>query len=152
MKGIMKSLLVFGMVFLFAFGFVGCKPEEAQANLTFSYSLKTSQEGTLPLRLEISVEEAQSGCTLLQLMQDAKDGGKLDFEESGGMITSINGVANPADFSCCWMLYTSDAEMANNAWGTITVEGETLGLAIVGANALVVLEGEIYVWEYVTFE
>ena len=151
MKGIMRSLLVFGMALSLAFGFVGCKSKEAQANLTFSYSLKISQEGTLPLRLEISVEKAQYACTLLQLMQDAKDDGKLAFEENGDMITSINGVANPADFSCCWMLYTSDAEMANNAWGTITVEGETLGSAIVGAESLPVVEGEIYVWEYVKF-
>ncbi len=143
--------MVFGIALLFAFGFVGCKPKEAQANLTFSYSLTMSQEGTLPLRLEISVEEAKYDCTLLQLMQDAKDDGKLDFEENGGMITSINGTANAADFSACWMLYTSDSELSNTQGGTITWNGQTLGMAIVGASDLPVTVGMVYVWEYQTF-
>ena len=89
---------------------------------------------------------------LADVMEDAKVcGNGLTFETSGGMITSINGVANPADFSYCWMLYTSDEEMANNAWGTIVVNDKTLGSAIVGAESLPVIEGAMYVWEYVKF-
>ncbi len=151
MKRIMRSLLAFALAFLFAFGFVGCKPKETQANLMFSYSLKMSQEGTFPLHLEISVIEAQYDCTLLQLMQDAKDDGKLDFEENGGMITSINGIENLMDFSACWMLYTSDAEFSNAQWGTIKYNDKTLNSAIVGVRDLPIAKGEIYVWEYQSF-
>ena len=88
---------------------------------------------------------------LTDVMDRAKLSGELTFESSAGFITSINGVENTADFSACWMLYTSDAEMANSEWGTITVGEQTLGSAIVGAEALEVLEGALYVWEYVTF-
>ena len=55
------------------------------------------------------------------------------------------------DFSHCWMLYTSDGEMSNAAWGEIEYNGEKLGSAVLGADALPVLEGQVYVWYYQAF-
>jgi hypothetical protein len=84
-------------------------------------------------------------------MERAKTDGDLTYEISGGMVTSIEGKANAADFSACWMLYTSDVEMSNAEWGTITVGEKTLGSAIVGAEALPIVAGELYVWSYQSF-
>lgn len=103
-------------------------------------------------RVVISVEETDGKATLLDCMETLKQGeNNFTYTMSNGMVTSINGVDNPADFSKCWMLYTSDAEMANTSWGSLEYNGKTLGSAIVGAEALDVMAGEIYVWEYVAF-
>ena len=89
--------------------------------------------------------------TLLNLMVQLKSEGAIDFTLNNGMVTSINGKENPADFSSCWMLYTSDAEMANTEWGEIEYKGEKLGGAVVGADFLPAVEGEVYVWYYQAF-
>ena len=102
-------------------------------------------------RVVISVTDAGKNCTLLDCMEKLKQSEEnFTFEYAGGMITSINGVVNPVDFSKCWMSYTSDAEMANTAWGTVEYNGATLGSAIVGADSLVIIDGAIYVWEFVS--
>ena len=49
------------------------------------------------------------------------------------------------------MLYTSDAELSNTAWGEVEYNGAKLGGAIVGAGELPVAEGQIYVWSYQGF-
>ncbi len=89
--------------------------------------------------------------TLMSAMEYLKDEGELTFETRDKMITSINGKANAADFSSCWMLYTSATEKANTEWGTYEYDGKTLGSAILGAENLDVFVGEIYVWVYTTF-
>ena len=61
----------------------------------------------------IKVNEAEGFATLLDAMNYLKNEGELAFEITGGMVTSIEGKANPADWSACWMVYTSDTEMAN---------------------------------------
>ena len=70
-------------------------------------------------------------------------------KDASGMITGINGKENPADWSYCWMLYTSDTELSNNEWGSVEYEGEMLGSAMLGAESLPIAVGEIYVWSYV---
>ena len=84
-------------------------------------------------------------------MEMLREDGKIEFAISGGMVTEINGKANTADFSSCWMLYTSDAELSNTEWGTVSYEENSYGSAIVGAEALPVVNGEIYVWAYQSF-
>ena len=103
-------------------------------------------------RVVISVGDIGGNATLLDCMEHlSKLYEDFTFTMKSGMVTSINGVENTEDFSSCWMVYTSDAEMANAAWGTIDYNGATLGSAVVGADALTVITGEIYVWEYVGF-
>ena len=104
-----------------------------------------------PARVVISVTETDGKATVLDCMEYLKGREEnFTYEIANGMITSINGVENPADFSRCWMIYTSDAEMANASW-TTEYNGETLGSAIVGAETLDVIAGGIYVWDYVSF-
>ena len=135
--------------------FVGCVkfgPSPDPADVT--YTIEKVSEHRVIIYIE-DVAEVNSiygvQWMLADVMEDAKVCGELSYESSNGMITSINGVKNMADFSACWMLYTSDKELADNAWGTITIGEETIGSAMVGAESLPVLEGAIYVWEYTSF-
>lgn len=99
----------------------------------------------------IKINETEGFATLLDAMTYLKDEGELTFELTGSMVSSIEGKANPADWSACWMLYTSDTEMSNTEWGTITYEGNTYGSAILGAESLTVSPSQYYVWSYDTF-
>ena len=88
---------------------------------------------------------------LIDYMEKLKEKGQLEFTVSDGMITSINGIDNPADFSSCWMLYTSDEECANAAWGTVDYEGKLYGSAISGAEALKIKPDQLYIWVFKSF-
>ena len=72
-------------------------------------------------------------------------------KDASGMLTGINGKENPADWSYCWMLYTSDAELSSSEWGSVEYAGQTLGSAVLGAESLPVAAGEVYVWVYTKF-
>ena len=111
-------------------------------------TIEVSTDDMVAIRvLDIYADE-----TLLNVMVELKSRGLIDFDlNQGMMVTSINGKANPADWSYCWMLYTSDTEMANNAWGEVEYQGEKLGSAVVGADFLPAVEGEVYVWYYQSF-
>lgn len=123
-------------VFLTAALFVGCKKEPVTLNGDF---------------VVITAEEDADGKTLLAYMNELKEEEKLSFEISDGMVTSIDGKSNAADFSACWMLYTSDSENANEAWGVVEYEDKSYGSATLGAESLIVKEGEVYIWWYQTF-
>ena len=97
----------------------------------------------------IKVEKAEDNAMLIEVMEYLQEQNALAFEAQGGMVTSLNKKANGAN--TIWMLYTSDEEMANTVWGTYEYNGEMLGSAIVGAEALPVVDGEIYVWAYQEF-
>ncbi len=103
--------------------------------------------------VSIFVQEggAEEGTTLLSVMKALKEEGKLTFSEESGMLTEMIGKKNALDYSACWMLYTSDAKMTNDEWGTVTHKEKTYGSAILGANTLEVVEGETYLWQYQTF-
>ena len=59
---------------------------------------------------------------LLDVMNELQAKGELSFEvDATKMVTSINGKENPADWSACWMLYTSDADFSNETYGTYDV-------------------------------
>ena len=92
-----------------------------------------------------------SEITLMEYMSTLKDKGELEFIIKDGMITSINGIDNPADYSSCWMLYTSDADNSNAAWGTIEYEGKEYGSAISGAETLKIKADQLYIWVYKSF-
>ena len=101
-----------------------------------------------------TTEEALDGKTdmlLIDYMNDLVASGELTCTVSDGMVTSINGIENPADFSSCWMLYTSDAENANAAWGTVEYEGVEYGSAISGAEMLTIKPGQLYIWVFQSF-
>lgn len=101
-----------------------------------------------------TTQEAMGGKTdmlLIEYMQILQDKGQLDFKVVDGMITSINGIDNPVDWSSCWMLYTSDETLANVAWGSVEYEGKTYGSAVSGAETLVIKADQLYIWVYKSF-
>lgn len=99
----------------------------------------------------IRVKETDEKATLFDAMEVLKEENALQFELAGTMLKSLNGKANSADFSSCWMLYTSDDEMGNSAWGTYDYNGTVYKSATLGGEALIVSAGAYYVWVYVTF-
>ena len=73
------------------------------------------------------------------------------FVIENGMVTSIDGVSNTANWSHSWMIYTSDSEMANNGWGEVEYKGNVYGSAILGASELKVKNGCLYIFVYQSF-
>lgn len=96
----------------------------------------------------IRCEEVDGDVTLIDYMTKLREDGEIEFTVKDGMITSINGIANPADFSSCWMLYTSDTDNANSAWGTVLYNNAEYGSAILGAESLKIKADSIYIWVF----
>lgn len=88
---------------------------------------------------------------LIDYMNQLVQEGELTCTIKDGMITSINGIENPADFSSCWMLYTSDEENANAAWGVVEYNGVQYGSAISGAETLKIKPDQLYIWVFKSF-
>lgn len=89
--------------------------------------------------------------TLVDYMQSLKEDNLLDFNISGGMITSINGIDNPADWSSCWMIYTDDTKYSSLAFGSIEYNGKAYNSAVVGAETLPIKDGATYIWVFKAF-
>ena len=139
----MKRKIIVVVSFLFLFVLCGCQPSGVSHA---KYSVESTENVVV-----ITVEEVKDAKSLMDVMEQAKADGKLTYETSNGMITSINGKVNPADWSYCWMLYTSDSSMASTEYGTYEYEGQILGSAVLGVEALPVVDGGIYVWYYQAF-
>lgn len=88
---------------------------------------------------------------LIEYMESLKAKGELEFTVENGMITSINGIANPADYSSCWMLYTSDETLSNASWGTVEYQGKQYGSAVSGAETLSIKADQLYIWVFKSF-
>lgn len=88
---------------------------------------------------------------LIEYMEQLKEDGELACTIENGMVTSINGIENPADFSSCWMLYTSDVENANIAWGEVEYDGQKYGSALSGAETLIIKPDQLYIWVFQSF-
>ena len=99
----------------------------------------------------ICVNETDEKATLFDVMEDLQKENALQFELTGTMLKSLNGTENAADFSSCWMLYTSDTEMGNTEYGTYDYGKVACVSAILGGESLIVSAGEYYVWVYTTF-
>ena len=128
-----------------------CNAQDS-VSASFTESVKKAGvEKTADDMVAIRVLKVDGEENLMSVMEELQTDGLMNFTVQAGMVTSINGKANPADFSSCWMLYTSDAEMSNSAWGEIDYNGEKLGSAVLGADILPVVEGEVYVWYYQSF-
>lgn len=139
----MKKLLLTLLTFVLLFSAIACGNGE-------THVIKETDEKII-ITVSNEYVEIKKTMTLIEYMEFLKKDGELEFEIANGMITSINGIANPLDFSSCWMLYTNDTELSNSSWGTAEYNGETFGSAIVGAEALIVKDGYKYLWYYQSF-
>ena len=132
------ALLILGSTLLLA----GCKSEPLVIKDSDTYIvIKTTKEAI----------GDKTDMLLIDYMAQLKEKGELEFVVENGMITSINGIANPADYSSCWMLYTGDAENSNVAWGTVEYKGVEYGSAISGAETLKIKADQLYIWVYKSF-
>ena len=139
----MKRLIGLLLMVVGLFVFTGCPAKDPVASATVAC------EETMVV---ITITEEEGSPTLLQVMEFLREEGKLSFTaDVSGMVTSIEGKQNAADWSSCWMLYTSDEVNANTQWGTIEYNGKTYGSAMLGADALCVEVGDVYVWSYQAF-
>ena len=100
----------------------------------------------------IKVETDKDDLTLASYMASLEEYKDM-FVISNGMVVSINGIENPADWSACWMLYTDDyrEEFSNSQWGTIEYNEKIYNSAAFGAESLIVKDGCTYIWIYQTF-
>ncbi len=155
----MKKILfrLFVLVFsLTAIFFTGCNTfkdeskRESLPNVDFEKYVEIS-ENIIVITVSSEVMEITGKTVLIDYMNLLKEAKVLDFSIKGGMISAINGKDNPADWSASWMLYTNDSEFSNTEWGDVTVDGVTYSSAVVGAEALPIKDGKVYVWEYKFF-
>ncbi len=131
--------MLLSMVFAAAFC-VGCTPTEG-------VKVKATVQ-TTETEIVILVESVEGDAKLIDAMKALQEEGKLTFTTNGqGMIQSINGKENAADWSCYWALYISDAELSDMSWG-VEWNGQTLGFSNFGAESLPVVEGGVYLWQY----
>ena len=118
----------------------GCSPKG-----TVSGSVVFAEEQMVVIK----VDSVDGKSTLMQVMEKLKNNGDIIYEESQGMITSINGKAGEtisATEGYSWFLYTSDEEFSLTEWGTVEYDGKTYGSAAMGASSLNVKAGEYYIW------
>lgn len=141
-KNQFKKVLSVLMALVILAGLSACKSEKLVIKDSDTYIVVKTTEQAM---------DGATDMTLVDYMTKLKDKGDLEFTISDGMITSINGIDNPADYSSCWMLYTSDAENANAAWGTVEYEGKEYGSAISGAETLKIKPDQLYIWVFQSF-
>ena len=143
MKTTMKTLVCLLTVVLLACSvFSGCKAEPLVIKDSDTcIVIKTTAESL----------DGKTDLHLIDYMNQLVEAGELSCTIQNGMVTSINGIENPADFSSCWMLYTSDAENANTGWGVVEYEGVEYGSSVSGAETLVIKPDQLYIWVYQSF-
>ena len=162
-KQILYKLSIIVVTLCLAFSIVACdKPanqngQESQdveqvSSAVLASSLVVIEGNTVIITADADYMNITNTTVLIDYMQKLKTDGALNYTvREDGMINSINGQENPADWSKCWMLYSNDAELTNEAWGTVTVGETTYFSAVLGAEALPIKDGKIYVWEFKSF-
>ena len=136
------SFLLAVMILVGTMLLAGCRSEPLVIKDSDTYIvIKTTQEAI----------GKETDMLLIDYMTKLKEKGELEFSISNGMITSINGIDNPADYSSCWMLYTSDEEFSNAAWGVAEYQGKQYGSAVSGAETLKIKPDQLYIWVYKSF-
>ena len=102
-------------------------------------------------QIVIKIDQAEENVTLLKGMEYLKQQGLLSYTLEGTMVKSINSKTASDRDRTFWALYTSASEMSNTAWGSIEVDGQTCGSAILGADSLMVKAGELYIWKWSSY-
>lgn len=142
MKNKMQKVLSLMLVLVILAGLSACKSEKLVIKDSDTY---------IVVKTTTQAMDGATDMTLMDYMTKLNEKGDLEFTISDGMITSINGIANPADYSSCWMLYTSDAENANASWGAVEYDGKEYGSAISGAETLKIKPDQLYIWVFKSF-
>ena len=151
----MKKLLSLFLSLLFVCFANACQLFQLETSSTSDSA--TSEDGNLEITLEreenmVIITVVKNFYTmnmhLDDIMQILKTQEGLSYEIENGLLTSLDGVANTN--TSFWMLYTSYEILTDTAWGTIEYKGNTYGSAIVGAEGLPAVHGQVYIWSYET--
>lgn len=92
------------------------------------------------------------GKNLVDYLNKLQSDDKFSYSADNGYVTTVNG--KTADYQkdrTSWMMYTSDKEMGNEAWGTYEFEGQTYYSAIVGINDYPLAEGTVILFVFCHF-
>ena len=151
-----KSLIIILLALVVCACFSACTTITSDKSEDFSQTVAVDEiieitDTIVVIRADCGYMPIDSDTVLIDYMAQIKADGGFDFTVKDGMVVAINGVENPADYSKCWMVYTDDSELSNEAWGTVTVGEITYFSAVVGAEALPIKHGKTYVWEYKSF-
>ncbi len=138
-KRIISSILLLSVI--------SCSFLLSSCNKKDSYVVKDS-DTCIAIFVNEDLLDRKDDMPLVDYMTKLKENGELDFTIENGMVVSINGFKNTADFSKCWMLYTSDTEYSNPSWGTVVYNENEYGSAMLGADALLVKPDTLYIWVY----
>lgn len=141
----MKKIIKFILATIFLFALLtsfGCKQNEPLV-------IKES-DTYIVIKVSDSKMDITANTTLYDYMTKLKSDNLLEFESKNGMITGINGIQNPADWSSCWMLYTDDEEFSDTTY-SIDYNGKIYGSSLFGAETLTVKDGCVYIWVYQSF-
>ena len=130
---------------------VSVSESEAQSESSAASALVKILDNIVIITVDSSYMQITEQTVLVDYMTKLKEDGAIDFALKDGMVSSINGQENPADWSKCWMLYSDDAELTNDAWGSVTVGEKTYFSAILGAESLPIKDGKTYVWEFKSY-
>ena len=153
MKTIRKQIAILLTAFcLFSFVACGAKEDVSSSNSKLAKEKVRVVDNMVIITVDSDYFKLDEKTVLIDYMKALKEDGALEFTLSkDGMVNSINGQENPADWSKCWMLYSNDVELSNEAWGTVSVDGVTYFSAVLGAESLPIKDGKIYVWEFKSF-
>jgi hypothetical protein len=163
------SLLSFASCIVLVFSESSFSNEESTSSESSSNEESTSSESSssneksayevLVSNQELLVVKATNvtgTVSLKDAMTALQKEGKLTYTISNGMVTSINGVENPADYSSCWMFYSDLGEYdgvtyTNTEWGTYTYGETNYASNAYGVESMPVVNGYTYIAHYDTF-
>lgn len=134
-----------GTIFAVFATFAACDKKESNDNV-----VKTD-ENSVVIRPSSDVLEVTATTTLAEYLDALAEKSDFEYVMQSGMVISINGLEQDAENGKYWMLYTSDEEKSNSAWGMAEHEGKRYGSATEGASTLVIKTDEVYIWCYQGF-
>lgn len=143
MKRFYKRSLSLLLTFLFALGafsLVSCSQTD--------YVL--ADENTVAIFPSEEVLALTDSTTLSDYLAAMQEKGQLTYVMEDGMINSVNGIANEytGTNSMSWMIYTSDPDQSNSAFGQLKYEGKRYASASLGAESLIVKADYAYFLAY----
>ncbi len=139
MKKLLSAVMILLVLCTFCLG--GCSSDKGVV----------INEDSIIITVSSDVCDITSSTTLVDYMEVLQENGEFTFEIYSGMVTKINDIEPSFANNEFWGLYTDDADMSNSAWGEFTYDDITYGSAVVGASALVIVEGYTYIWTVSSF-
>ncbi len=92
------------------------------------------------------------GKNLVDYLDELVKKGDFSYSASNGMVTTVNGkTADYAADKTSWMIYTSDEDLGNAAWGTYEFEGKTYYSATLGIGDYPLSEGTVILFVFCQF-